>query len=56
MEDADGGTLIKVARLDWTEFEEKDLPEADVIVGSDLVYSAGANLFKCHACQTTKYC
>ena len=27
------------SRLDWTDFEERDLPEVNVVVGSDLVYS-----------------
>ena len=27
------------SRLDWTDFKESDLPEVDVVVGSDLVYS-----------------
>ena len=28
-----------LSHLDWTAYEESDLPEVDVVVGSDLVYS-----------------
>ena len=30
---------VNVCRLDWTDFDQTQLPEADVIMGSDLVYS-----------------
>ena len=30
---------LKVQKLDWINFFEEDLPSADVIVGSDLVFS-----------------
>ncbi len=33
------GCQLRFSHLDWTSFQESDLPEASVILGSDLVYA-----------------
>ena len=37
--DSNTGLDVRIQHLDWTNFDDRDLPKTDLIIGSDLVYS-----------------